>query len=111
MPSHTRKVLCILLLLGMLVSCGFHGHEVFGKMAQFFGFLSGFIAITLALDFYLRRRKPRHNRKQKMEGAAPVDNVEQAIRIMRLQDDGRRHYETLPPEARKKSIFGGKNIG
>lgn len=110
MTSYTRKVLCIILLLGVVVSCCFHGHEVLGKMAQFFGYLSGFIAITLAFDVYRSRKKPGRHRKQKKEAAAPEDNVEQAIRIMTLQDDGRRHYETLPPVARKRSIFGGKNI-
>ena len=38
------------------------------------------------------------------------DNINQAYRILTLQDDGRRHYEKLPPEVRRKSIFGGKMI-
>ena len=38
------------------------------------------------------------------------DNFNQAYRILTLQDDGRRHYEKLPPGVRRKSIFGGKMI-
>lgn len=110
MTSYTRKILCVILLLGALFSCAFHGHEVLGKMAQFFGYLSGFIAITLAFDFYRSRKKPGRREKQKKEVDPPEDNVEQAIRIMTLQDDGRRHYENLPRAARRKSMFGGRMI-
>lgn len=110
MTSYTRKGLCIILLPGVVASCCFHGHEVLGKMAQFFGYLSGFIAITLAFDFYRSRKKSGRSGKQQKGTATPEDNVEQAIRIMTLQDDGRRHYENLPRAARRKSIFGGRMI-
>ena len=110
MASYTRKVLCIILLLGVVVSCCFHGHEELGKKALFFGYLSGFIAITLAFDFYRSRKKSGRCGKQKKGTASPEDTVEQAIRIMTLQDDGRRHYENLPRAARRKSMFGGRMI-
>ena len=68
------------------------------------------LAFTLVFSYYRSRKTARYQKKRGKQATQPADHVELAIRIMTLQDDGRRHYENLPPEARKKSIFGGKMI-
>ena len=79
-------------------------------MAQFFSYLSGILVFSLVFNCYRSRKTARYQKKRGKQATQPADHVEQAIRIMALQDDGQRHYEKLPPEARKKSIFGGKMI-
>ena len=111
MSQYTRRALCILLLVGAIVAFCFRGHETLGRMAQFAGYLSTYLALTLTIGYYRSRTASRYQKKRGKQVPTPVDHVEQAIRIMTLQDDGQRHYENLPPEARKKSIFGGRRIG
>ncbi len=110
MSRYTRRALSLLTLFGAVVAVCFHGHETLGRMAQFFSYLSGILAFTLVFSYYRSRKTARYQKKRGKQATRPADHVEQAIRIMTLQDDGQRHYENLPPEARKKSIFGGKMI-
>lgn len=110
MSRYTQRVLGILLLAGAIVAVCFHGHETLGRMAQFSGYLSLFFALTLGFNHYRSRKTSRYRKKRGKQVPLPADHVEQAIRIMTLQDNGQRHYENLPPEARKKSIFGGKHL-
>ena len=110
MSQYTRRALSLLTLLGAVVAVCFHGHETLGRMAQFFSYLSGILVFSLVFNCYRSRKTARYQKKRGKQATQPADHVEQAIRIMTLQDDGQRHYENLPPEARKKSIFGGKVI-
>jgi hypothetical protein len=110
MSRYTQRVLSILILSGLIVAVCFHGHVTLGRMAQLSGYLSLFLALTLIFNHYRSRKTSRYRKKRGKQVPQPADHVEQAIRIMTLQDDGQRHYEKLPPEARKKSIFGGKMI-
>jgi hypothetical protein len=110
MSRYTQRVLSILILSGLIVAVCFHGHVTLGRMAQFFSYLSGILAFTLVFNCYRSRKTARYQKKRGKQATQPAGHVEQAIRIMTLQDDGQRHYEKLPPEARKKSIFGGKMI-
>ncbi len=61
---------------------------------------------------FSRRLRTKATKRRLDQPATPLteDNVNQAYRILTLQDDGRRHYEKLPPGVRRKSIFGGKMI-
>ena len=108
MSRYTQRALGILILFGAVVAVCFHGHETLGRMAQFFGYLSGILVFSLVFNYYRSRRIPRYRKKRRKQAPLPPDQVEQAIRIMTLQDDGERHYRNLPQEVRNKSIFGGK---
>ena len=62
--------------------------------------------------FFSRKQSTKAKKARQQHPAAPEteNSFDQALRIMTLQDDARRHYEKLPEKARKKSIFGGKMI-
>ena len=69
----------------------------------------GSVAALVRLASFFRSRKSRRNKRRKPYSQASAEtDAELALRIMTMRDDGQRHYESLPPSARRNSIFGGK---
>ena len=87
------------------------------ELADKLGTLLVAVGLTAAIfwagnAFFSRKQSTKAKKARQQHPAAPEteNSFDQALRIMTLQDDGRRHYEKLPEKARKKSIFGGKMI-
>lgn len=110
MTQHEQKSTLILALGGLtsgalLLLFGGEQMEKFGILLLAVGLLAGLVR----LGSFLFSRKSGKNMRRKPNAQAPAEtDAELALRIMTMQDDAQRHYEALPPSARRKSIFGGK---
>lgn len=110
MTQHEQKSTIILTFIGLtsgalLLLFGGGQMEKFGILLLAVGLLAGLVRLT---SFYFSRNSGK-NKHHKAYSQAPAEtDAELALRIMTMQDDAQRHYESLPPSARRKSIFGGK---
>ena len=109
MTSYTKKALSVVFIIGISlygVSCLIPTWHKFGILSCTTGLFS--FAILLAGHFN-SKQGPKARKKKKRGPETSGFHHEQALDIMYGLDDGHRHYEKLPPEQRRKSIFGGKN--
>lgn len=110
MTQHEQKSTLILALGcltagALLLLFGGEQMEKFGTLLLAVGLLAGLVR----LGSFLFSHKSGKNKRRKPHAQAPAEtDAELALRIMTMRDDGQRHYESLPPSARRKSIFGGK---
>lgn len=110
MTQHEQKSTIILTIIGLtsgalLLLFGGEQMEKFGILLLAVGLLAALVRLA---SFYCSRKSGK-NKHNKAYSQAPAEtDAELARRIMTMQDDGQRHYESLPPSARRKSIFGGK---
>ena len=110
MTQHEQKSTIILSIIGLtagalLLLFGGEQMEKFGILLLAVGLLAGLVR----LGSFVFSRKSGKNKRRKPHAQAPAEtDAELALRIMTMQDDAQRHYESLPPSARRKSIFGGK---
>lgn len=110
MTHYTKKSLSIVTLIGIgLYSVSYLIPELarFGRLSCIVGLFSGSILLA---GYFISRKCPKARKRQPHQPAASGFHNEPALDIMYGLDDGRRHYEKLPPEQRQKSIFGGKNV-
>ena len=110
MTQHEQKSTLILAIIGLasgglLLLFGGEQMEKFGTLLLAVGLLAGLVRLA---SFYFSRKSGK-NKRRKPHAQAPAEtDAELALRIMTMQDDAERHYESLTPSARRKSIFGGK---
>ena len=110
MTLHEKKSTLILALTclaaGTLLL--FFGGENMEKPATLLLWLGGVALLVRLASFFLSRKSKKHKRCKPYSQAPAETDAYLAYRIMTMQDNPQRHYESLPPEARRKSIFGGK---
>ena len=110
MTLHEKKSTLILALT--CLSAGalllLFGGENIEKPATLLLWLGSVAALVRLASFFLARKSRRNKRRKAYSRASAETDAELARRIMTMRDDGQRHYESLPPSARRKSIFGGK---
>ena len=110
MTLHEKKSTLILALTclaaGTLLL--FFGGENMEKPATLLLWLGGVAALVRLGSFFLSRKSKKNKRRKPYSQAPAETDAYLAYRIMTMQDNPQRHYESLPPEARRKSIFGGK---
>ena len=110
MSTYNRKALLMFTICGTLLCAGAFLCEALRKWAYLSGGIAALSLLVLLVGTCLGRQTGRSRRKQAGYSSAMPDDARQALRIIRGQDDGHRHYESLPPEQRRKSIFGGKHV-
>ncbi len=110
MTHYEKKTLYLVFIIGVAL----YGVSLFIPAWQPFGILTCTIGMfsfsVLLVEHLINKRLPKAPKKQERQPGPPDVHVEQALNIMYGMDDGRRHYEKLPPEQRQKSMFGGKNV-
>ena len=110
MTQHEQKSTLILTIIGLtagalLLLFGGGQMEKFGILLLAVGLLAGLVRLA---SFFLSRKSKKHKRCKPYSQAPAETDAYLAHRIMTMRDNPQRHYESLPPEARRKSIFGGK---
>lgn len=110
MSAYNRKALLILAVCGTLLCVGAFFCKTLCKWSYLSGGIAAVSLLVLLVGTCLGRQTGRSRRKQAGYSSAMPDDARQALRIIRGQEDGHRHYESLSPEQRRKSIFGGKHV-
>ena len=110
MTLHEKKSTLILaitcLAAGTLLL--FFGGENMEKPATLLLWLGGVAALVRLGCLYFSRKSKKNKHRKPYSPATAETDAYLARRIMTMRDNPQRHYESLPPEARRKSIFGGK---
>ena len=109
MSPYNRKALPLLAMGGIDLCIGGSFYPTAQKWAILAGFVGGLALVVLLIGCMLNRQERKYGNKTGRYRSAMPENARQALRIMRNQDDGRRHYAQLSPNQRRKSILGGKN--